>query len=451
MTDENTTQQDVLAAAERGDGDSFPTITVAFHPHAEHVGARRVLARETVTLGRASEALGEGVCADELLSRRHVELECNGTQVVLRDLGSRNGTFVNGKRVVNASLAPGDIVGIGGLLLLHHRSPLMYKSRSLPELVGRSAALARVLEQVDAVATHPVSVLITGESGVGKEIVARAIHDKSGRRGKFVAVNCGAVSDSVLQSEMFGHVKGAFSGAAAVRAGLVETAAGGTLFLDEIGDASAAFQQILLRLLEQREYRPLGSDRTLTVDVRFVAATHVTLERAVDEGRFRRDVLGRLQRWCIHVPPLRDRLEDVIPLALHFARVTAGAPVQVSRELALALLTHRWPSNIRELQGVIEQAVVENSPSKLLELTDSLDARLRAREPTTGPPSTSPPKRATPSRPRRPSGGDLRARFLALGGSITDLADELGVSRNTLYRWFSLEHLDLEALRRELE
>jgi DNA-binding NtrC family response regulator len=236
-------------------------------------------------------------------------------------------------------------------------------------------------------------------------------------------------------------VKGAFSGADSTRPGLVREAEGGSLFLDEIGDASPALQVALLRLVEQREYRAVGSDELRKTDARFIAATHVPLESAVEAGRFRRDLHARLNRIVLRVPPLRDRREDIVPLALHAAQAIAERQVEIDRALALAMLGYDWPGNVRELQAVLDQAIADQPDAERLVLSPALAERLAARIPEL-------PTPVTKGEPQKPTGRELEARLIALGGNMKALADELGVARNTLYRWFSEASLDPAALRK---
>jgi DNA-binding NtrC family response regulator len=235
--------------------------------------------------------------------------------------------------------------------------------QGLAGLVGQSEAMQRVARLVESVAPASVSVLLRGESGTGKEVVARAIHQKSGRREKpFVAINCSALSEGLLESELFGHVKGSFTGAVRDKKGLFEQAHGGTLFLDEIGDISPATQVRLLRVLQEGEVRPVGASAQVPVDVRVVAATHRNLEQAMAAGTFREDLFYRLNVLTIELPPLRKRPEDIPLLAQHFLRRAAGRlgkPVsRLEPEALAALQAWRWPGNVRELENAMERAVL---------------------------------------------------------------------------------------------
>jgi formate hydrogenlyase transcriptional activator len=238
------------------------------------------------------------------------------------------------------------------------------------EIVGNSPALVEVLRGIDQVAPTDSTVLILGETGTGKELIARAIHDRSSRKGRpLVKVNCGAISAGLVESELFGHVKGAFTGALAHRDGRFKLADGGTIFLDEIGDLPLDTQVKLLRVLQEQEFEPVGSGETVRVNVRIIAATHHDLGRAVRDGKFRSDLYYRLNVLPLHVPALRDRKGDVPLLAMFFVQRFAkkfGKPVkQVSEETMHRLAAYSWPGNIRELQNVIERAVVLSTGSTL--------------------------------------------------------------------------------------
>ena len=259
-------------------------------------------------------------------------------------------------------------------------------------IVGTSEALRDVLRQVRKVAPLKTTVLLTGESGTGKELVARALHELSPRAAApFVAVNCGAIPAELIESELFGHVRGAFTDASRDKKGLVAEADGGTLFLDEIGELPAALQVKLLRFLQEEEVRRVGDTRSEKVDVRIVAATARDLARAVQEGEFREDLFYRLNVIGIRLPPLRERPDDVPPLVAHFLAkhrpLRRGAPISgVAPEAMEALVAHRWPGNVRELEHVLERAVVlaEGDEIREEDLPDELRASARAPGTTPG-------------------------------------------------------------------
>lgn len=229
--------------------------------------------------------------------------------------------------------------------------------------IGDSPVMREVLRTIPKAAVTAATVLITGESGTGKELLARAIHYRSPRaRAPFVPINCGAIPDGLIESELFGHVRGAFTGATETRAGFFQTADGGTLFLDEISDISSSMQAKLLRVLQEREVSMVGTTRTKKVDVRIIAATNKDLKDLVEKGAFREDLFFRLNVITIDVPPLRERGEDILPLARHFARKfakeLANPPLRFTDEALQDLRNHHWPGNIRELENVIARLVV---------------------------------------------------------------------------------------------
>ncbi|MCA9096643.1 MAG: sigma 54-interacting transcriptional regulator, partial [Planctomycetaceae bacterium] len=228
---------------------------------------------------------------------------------------------------------------------------------------GKSPAIQRVLTTVRKVAASQSSVLIRGESGTGKELLAQAIHENSPRKnGPLVRVHCGALAAGLLESELFGHVKGAFTGAHRDKVGRFEMANGGTLFLDEIGDISLETQIKLLRVLQERTFEPVGSSRTVQVDVRLIAATHQNLEKLIAEGKFREDLFYRLNVISITSPPLRERTDDILELSLHFLRQGGerlGKRLTYIEDRALeAMLRYGWPGNVRQLENAIERACV---------------------------------------------------------------------------------------------
>ena len=229
-----------------------------------------------------------------------------------------------------------------------------------PRLLGVSDTLREVQKQIGRAASSDATVLITGETGTGKEVAARVLHDVSKRRGQpFVAVNCAAVPADLLESELFGHVKGAFTGAANDRVGCIAAADGGTLLLDEIGDMPSSMQAKLLRVIQERYVTPIGTNRQVPVDIRLVAATHRDLRGMVESGEFREDLLYRLSVIPIHLPPLRERLADILPLAEHFladAVSARGRPMRLSGPAQRLLVTYQWPGNVRELRNAIERA-----------------------------------------------------------------------------------------------
>jgi len=244
-------------------------------------------------------------------------------------------------------------------------SQTLRQGSALRQIIARSPKMRKVLDLVAQVAPTRSTVLIQGESGTGKELIARAIHFMSPRAetGQFVAVNCSNVSPELLESDLFGHVKGAFTGAIAAKKGRFEIADGGSIFLDEIGNISLDIQAKLLRVIQEREFTPVGDTTTRRVDVRIIAATNIDLKKAVSEGRFREDLFYRLNVITIHLPPLRERKEDILPLVQHFIRKfnaenNRNISTEVDPDVLRALEEYPWPGNVRELENVIERAVI---------------------------------------------------------------------------------------------
>jgi transcriptional regulator with GAF, ATPase, and Fis domain len=258
-------------------------------------------------------------------------------------------------------------------------------------IIGESPALQKMLARLEAVAQTSASVLIQGESGVGKELVAHVIHARSPRsQGPLVKVNCASIPHELFESEFFGHVKGAFTGAHRDRVGRFQLADGGTIFLDEVGEIPLDLQSKLLRVLQESEYERVGDDRTHSVNVRVIAATNKDLERAVAEGKFREDLYYRLSVFPIDVPPLRERGDDVVQIASHFLERTCQQfghrPLTLSKQQAALLKRYDWPGNIRELKNVIERAVILSRGKVLrldLAMTDILSPAVEREDPST--------------------------------------------------------------------
>jgi len=246
-------------------------------------------------------------------------------------------------------------------------------------IIGNSPEMDRVFKRIGKAAATDANVLIVGDSGTGKELVARAVHYNSNRRAaSFVPVNCTAIPDSLVESELFGHVKGAFTGAKNARAGFFEIADGGSIFLDEIGDASPTMQAKLLRVIQSKEFTKVGSSRVYTADVRILAATHKDLKKMVDEGTFREDLYYRINVVDIAVPPLAERGDDILTLINHFlskfSKAMQRTPPNLSDEALRALRTHFWPGNVRELENLIQRLVVivDHDPIEATDLPDSM-------------------------------------------------------------------------------
>jgi DNA-binding NtrC family response regulator len=322
---------------------------------------KRAPAAGTVRIGTAPG--NDVVLGDPTVSRVHATLSPDGQVARIRDMGSTNGTFVDGVRVRDASVTGGSLIRLGGTTLRVEQALEPVRIELAPydrlgELVGGSPAMRQVYALIERVAPTSSTVLIQGETGTGKELVARAIHERSERRGgRFLAIDCGAIPENLVESELFGHKKGSFSGATSDRVGAFEETDGGTLFFDEVGELTAPMQRKLLRVLETREIRRVGENRERKVDVRVIAATHRPLARAANEGRFREDLYFRLAVVTIELPPLRARREDIPLIAQHFLDRLTGGTERVGPDLAAALLGRSWNGNVRELRNFLERRV----------------------------------------------------------------------------------------------
>ncbi len=425
---------------------TLPCLTVVHHPDPQIIG-KSLMVRPggRLTIGRGDELLGAGALDDVRISRNHCQVTLEATTLMVRDMDSLNGTFVNDRRTLERPLDEGDLLSVGPVLFLRHDT-VPAGPRKHPYLVGGSPTLQRVIESIRAVAPYRTTALILGESGTGKELVARSIHDQSGRKGPLLMVNCGGMPDGLLHSELFGHAKGAFSGANTERQGLIEAANSGTLFLDEVGDASANLQASLLRFLQEGEVRRVGTNRTRRVDTRVIAATNRDLPAMVAAGEFREDLYARLSGWVISVPPLRDRKEDIPALVKHFSARTGG-PKRISRRLVEAMLQYSWPRNVRELEGVVKRAVIESRGTGRLRLTppieDALSEAPVKRRQGTAREATVRKRMSAP-----PDADELYRLLEEARGNVRRVAQDLGVARTTAYRWIKEMNLDLDAIRR---
>jgi DNA-binding NtrC family response regulator len=341
-------------------GDGRPPCQLVVVEGPDRGRAVRLGAR-AIVVGTAAGC--ELVLTDDRVSARHLEVREDGGRFAVRDLGSTNGTLYEGSAIGEAVLPAGAGVKIGRsfLRLVPTPRPLDLppsQARRFGDLVGESLAMRELFAVLEAASASDVTVLLEGETGTGKELAARALHERGARRrGPFVAVDCGALPEGLLDSELFGHVRGAFTGAAGPRAGLFARADGGTLFLDELDGIPAATQSRLLRALEERAVRPVGGDDARSLDVRVIVACHGSLEQKVAEGAFRADLYYRVSVLTIALPPLRARREDLPILIGELLRrrgLDAGA---IDGPNLDALIAHGWPGNVRELRNVIDRAV----------------------------------------------------------------------------------------------
>ncbi|MDX2092420.1 MAG: sigma 54-interacting transcriptional regulator [Kofleriaceae bacterium] len=329
-----------------------------------------------VSLGRGPERRGERTgteltirVPDRWMSSRHARIEPSFGRWVLTDTESKNGSIVDGHTIKRSVLTDGSLIELGHtLFIFFERMPIEAEADQLLELAPKDGSSGTItltpswqseLSRLRQIASSEIPMLVEGESGVGKEVIAREIHGLSGRRGAFVPVNCGALPDNLVESELFGYKKGAFSGAQTDHDGLVRAANGGTLFLDEIGDLPASSQAALLRVLQEREVMPVGGTRPVEIDLRVVAATHRDLDDMVADGSFRHDLFARLAGFRVTVPTLNQRRTDLGLLigALHqrlFAEDHPGFDIDAAR----LLLRYPWPLNVRELEQALATAQV---------------------------------------------------------------------------------------------
>ncbi len=362
---------------------------------------------------------------DPHVSRAHVKLVLAAGGIALEDLGSSNGTWVNGVKVKEAHLSVNAVIVLGRTTLRVDLEPERPRV-GFGDAVGSSPRMAEVFADLARLAPTDLSVTLLGETGTGKDVLARALHATSARaRAPFVVFDCGAVAANLIESELFGHVKGAFTGAVAERKGAFEQAQGGTIFLDEIGELPLELQPRLLRALEQRTVRRVGGARDVAVDVRVIAATHRDLEAEVQAGKFRQDLFFRLNAAVISVPALRDRLED-LPVLVDAILRQAGSALRIDPGALEVLESHDWPGNVRELKNVIASAVAfADGPV--------LEARHFTRLTH---------KRRDASIDRLPLAGRtldaleraaIKQTLARLGGNKTQAAQALGIAASTLY------------------
>lgn len=443
------TQPEGLHRPERSE---LRCLQVVYHPDAELIGARRVLPPEGEwVLGRDDETLLPGAFEDGRVSRRHARLRVSAGAVSVEDLASRNGVYVEGVRIASGQPTPlsaGSVFSLGRVVCRLSLMPARYDKPRHPEILGISPVVAKLLRAIRKVGRRDTPVMLVGEMGVGKELVARALHARSGRRGELVALNCAATSKDLIAAELFGHGRGAFTGAVGVRQGLLARGQGGTIFLDELADAPLPFQPLLLRFLETGRFRPLGSDDEVSSDARIVGGAQPRIADQVAADRFRKDLWSRLARVILEIPPLRERREDIPLLARHFADRLGGAHLELSPEVLVALMRRAWPGNVRELASVIERGVIafEDSDARAFALGPWLDPDpALSAAPSTDLPE--PPRAMRKAPTARPGRDTIEAALDRHQGRVASAAEALGVDRRTLYRWCKQLDIDPSAWR----
>lgn len=398
----------------------------------------------TLTVGRGADTAL--VIQAREVSRRHASLTGTLGGVLVRDLGSRNGTWANGVRVQRSMLKVGDVLRMGQSLAIVTPSS---RNGAFPEIgagLYGGQELATTMAVARRAAGTMLPVVVVGETGVGKELVARAVHDWSGRTGRLVSTNCAALTESLAESQLFGHRQGAFTGANRNVAGLFQAAQGGTLFLDEIPELPLSVQAKLLRALESGEIWPVGAQGPTTIDVRVVCATQTPLRVLVGSGAFRQDLYARLDGVPLRVPALRERRADIVPLFLHFLSHAAGGRVPpIAAELLEALLGYPWPMNVRELRQVAERLIALHGHEAGL-LARHLPRRMLR-------PDATPTAPSDPSPPADSSQGNSEIDKLIRAleryhGNVSRACSSISMSRQRAYRLLrSSSEVDLRSLR----
>jgi sigma-54 dependent transcriptional regulator, acetoin dehydrogenase operon transcriptional activator AcoR len=417
-------------------------------------------------LGRGATVVGRDATADIVLpvtavSRRHAEIRKEGGAFVVKDLGSRNGTLVNGHPVTEDELEPLDELRIGDAILklvaegsedyAAYRIDGAIAGRArrrarVPSAIVGGLQMDRIVAELERVAPAALNVLLLGASGTGKEVVASEIHRLSGRSGRFQPVNCAAIPQNLIESELFGFKRGAFSGADRDKPGLIRGADGGTLLLDEIGDMPLDAQAKLLRVIQSREVLPLGATAPERVDVRVVCATHRDLGRLQREGKFREDLFARLNEYALDLPPLYERKEDVFALVTSFLARLGRPELKVTFPFMTALINHDWPYNVRELEGCIKRAVaLADGPLLLPEYLP--EAVTEAMEGYGRPATRTAPGTHPPAAHGTPTEAELRTLLETHAGNVAAVGRELGKARMQVHRWMKRYGIEIEDYR----
>ncbi len=399
--------------------------------------------RGATAIGREAFS-GIALPADRKASRHHATLHAGPTGALrVVDERSRNGTLVNSLRVDEAVLADGDLLTIGNSYLIVREQRDDVGDAEVPGLIGHGPAMRAVRAAIAQIAPSPATVLVLAETGCGKELVARAIHERGRPAGPFVAVNCAAIPESLAESQLFGQLAGTFTGGVA-RPGFFRAADGGTLFLDEVGELPAAIQPKLLRVLQDHMVLPVGATTPASCDVRVIAATNRELRVEVDAGRFRADLYARLAEYPLRVPPVRERREDVLALLAH----ALGDPrPRLGPALVEALLTHPFTFNVREVQSLASRLRLHGQGAQVLDLDlvrDQLDSPTQPIGPA---PARSADGAESDDREPPPGKPELEALMRAHRGVVANVARVMRRSRKQVYRWLELHGLDAADFR----
>ncbi|MDH5491654.1 MAG: sigma 54-dependent Fis family transcriptional regulator [Myxococcales bacterium] len=485
--DQGWTTSSIQPVTRAVEDDPTPGLVLIYSRLHAHLPACVALSGSVMRIGR--EADNDLAIPEGSVSRHHARVELRDEQRWLVDLGSTNGTLLNGRRIDEAPLREHDVVRIGDAIFRYASSsayafipyrldgtvaegvrPVRHGITS-PLLRG-GYQIDRILAQLQKVAPADLSVVILGETGTGKELIARQLHASSARPGPLQAINCAALPSNLIESQLFGYRKGAFTGASSDRQGLIKAADRGTLFLDEIGDLPLEAQAKLLRVLQEREVLPIGATRAEPVDVRIVCATHRRLDRLASEGRFRDDLLARLREFTIELPPLRHRREDLLNLVRHFLRVEGHPNAEPSFAYMLALAHYAWPYNVRELGSAVKlsialaqggeldldhlppaiQAALDHHGERIAEASSRGEEARRTSPAALAPAAAQPGSGSKPSREARPSRpapdeAELRALLTEHRGNIAAVGRALGKERMQVHRWLKRFGIDIQEYR----
>ncbi|MEM7588087.1 MAG: sigma-54 dependent transcriptional regulator [Acidobacteriota bacterium] len=485
---------------ERAIDPRVPGLTILYHPELDRAGERCLLQGTTCELARhipsfaAPQGGPQRPLADTALSRRPITLRvasANGSMTLLRGT-SRTSLEADGRavdhelRLTAGDIERGVVLLLAGrvVLLLHLLDPLSATAPAVPEMIGESPEMARVRHEIARVADLDVPVLLRGETGTGKELVARAIHDASPRRARpFIAVNMAAIPPSLAAAELFGAARGAYTGSRHERGGTFARADGGTLFLDEIGETPPEVQALLLRALETSQIQAVGAETQRRVDVRVISATDKDLEAAIHSEQFRSPLLYRLAGFTLRLPPLRQRREDFGRLLAAFlkrematvgeaARLAPGQPPWLPPQLVARLAAHDWPGNVRQLANVVRQLAIAHRGAERVPMPASLDELLGPRvepgpapqasalhSPTSEAPISEPPVATGPRKPAEIDQDELLSALRAHRWRLKATADALGIASSSLYHLIArsdrvriasdLTRSDIEAARAE--
>ncbi len=487
-------------------------LVLLYAPNFEQLSPAYVFVSPELTIGRDASNL---ICVPEqAVSRQHARIYSrDGERWFLQDLGSRNGTMVDGAYITEIELEPNHEIRVGDAIFkfvdagvekcvayrIDGRVAGERKAKLFTELVG-GAQIDHIAADIERIAPKELSAVILGETGTGKEVIARGIHRISGRRGSLQAINCAAIPHNLLESELFGYRRGAFSGADRDKPGLIKLADQGTLFLDEIGDMPLDAQAKLLRVLQSREVFPLGATTPEHVDIRIVCATHRDLYQYVKEGKFRGDLLARLNEHVVRLPPLRERKEDILLLARSFGARYGRPNLQFTFSFIVALLHYDWPFNVRELESCVKRGVALTDGGQLdtIHLPDAISEHMKGygERPRASLPSSMPaaqpfpptadspmhfqpggapqaggagvigalpappgafgqpqhapsqqPSSIPPMRRGAPTEEELRGLLERHRGNIAAVGRELGKERMQVHRWLKRYNIDLSQYR----